>query len=72
MNMSVDVLAAILSVGIAIISAVIIDGIKTRIRIGVIISQVDDNRTDIRDLKTWVIEHERNHNEVRRTRRGMS
>jgi hypothetical protein len=51
---TVDILAAVLGVGVAVISAVIVDGIRTRIRIGII----DDRVTNLRD---WQAKHEQWH-----------
>lgn len=54
--MTVDVIAAIVGVGVTLLSAVILDGIKTRIRIGII----DDRVTDIR---AWQAKHEQWHDD---------
>ena len=46
-----SLIAIMLGVGITVLSAVIIDGIKTRIRIGIIDDRVTENRA-------WQIRHE--------------
>jgi hypothetical protein len=51
-----SLIAIMLGVGISVISAVIIDGIKTRIRIGIIDDRVTENRA-------WQIRHEQWHDD---------
>jgi uncharacterized membrane protein len=60
-----EIVAAILGVGVTVISAVIIDGVKTRVRIGII----DDRVSSLRD---WQARHEQWHDDhphhIHRTR----
>jgi hypothetical protein len=55
------ILAAILSVGVTVISAVILDGIHTRVLIGVIDDRVTDLRGAVKDIRDWQKDHDKYH-----------